>query len=405
MRPRCGIAGLAVLLIAGLPLQARDQPLPVAPRDRLVVLPVEFAYYKYGTTGSIEMILDKTELAQGNLEASLQRALKRDQSQQFVSLPQLNADEQAIVNEHTDLLRLLAAASTADILERSARSSGYGIGTGLAFLAERAGVDRAIFVSGIRGDPSVDVAVMATAAFVFTFVTEWLIIPGGGNKKLLSAVVVDLRTGDVLQNIVPERGFAGEPDDVAGANTWMRALFDITPDRVRRTAWLSASPRPERPVRHPRPRKGFVVTAPIGWGESDNFHTMCLYRHRPGIESICVDNKLLGDALRARETTPDVEPMKVGEIAVGVVKADERFAEMVVTSLIPARIAGHDGFRAELASHLNLAGSHIRERHVVYGFAGGQGAFLVRFDAPAIYYFDRYLPEFEAMVGTFRLMK
>jgi hypothetical protein len=369
------------------------------------VLPLEFAYYKYGTTGSIEMILDKTKLAQGNLEASLLRALKRDQSQQFVSLPELNADELAIVNEHTDLLRLLAAASTADILERSARSSGYSIGTGLAFLAERAGVDRAIFVSGIRGDPSVDVAMMATAAFVFTFVTEWLIIPAGGNKKLLSALVLDLRTGDVSQNIVPERGFAGEPDDVAGANTWMHALFEITPDRVRRTAWRSGGPRPEKPVRHPRPRKGFVITSPMGWGESDNMHTMCLYRHRPGIESICVDNKLLGDALRAEGMTPDADPMKVGEVAMSVVKADERFAEMVMTSIAPARIAGHDGFRAELASRLNLAGSLIRERHVVYGFTSERGTFLVRLDAPAIYYFDRYLAEFEAMVGTFKLMK
>jgi hypothetical protein len=35
---------------------------------------------------------------------------------------------------------------------------------------------------------------------------------------------------------------------------------------------------------------------------------------------------------------------------------------------------------------------------------GAQGNYLLRFDAPAIYYFDRYLVEFEAMVRTFKLL-
>lgn len=394
----CAVAAsLVVLLLVGLPLQAKDQPLPVAPQDRLVVLPVEFAYYKYGVTGPIEVVLDRTELAQRNLESSLKRALKRDESQQFVSLPEFSADERAIMDEHTDFLRLLAAASTADILQRSSGSSGYSIGNGLAFLAERTGVDRAIFVSGIRGEPSIDVALM------LPFLQEGPLL-AIGNKKVLSALVLDLRSGDVLHNIVPERGFAGEPDDVAGANTWMRALFDIAPDQVRRIARRTGSPRPEKPVRHPRPRKGFVITSSMGWTESDDFHTLYLLRHRPGIESVSVDNKVLGDAIRAQGVTSDADPMKVGEVAISVVKTDDRFTNMEVTSLTPARLAGHNGFRAELASRLNLGGSYIRERHVVYGLSGAQGNYLLRFDAPAIYYFDHYLAEFEAMVRTFKLL-
>jgi hypothetical protein len=112
-----------------------------------------------------------------------------------------------------------------------------------------------------------------------------------GNKKVLSALVVDLRSGDVLHNIVPERGFAGEPDDVAGANTWMRALFEIAPDQVRRMGRRTGSPRPEKPVRHPRPRKDFVITSSMGWTESDDLHTLYLLRHRPGIESISVKGR------------------------------------------------------------------------------------------------------------------
>lgn len=46
----------------------------------------------------------------------------------------------------------------------------------------------------------------------------------------------------------------------------------------------------------------------------------------------------------------------------------------------------------------------IRERHLVYGVMGQDGAYLLRFDAPAIYYFDRHLAEFEAAVSTFELL-
>jgi len=182
MRPCSAAAGLLTLLLAGLPLQAKEQAPPVAPQDRLLVLPVEFLYFKYGATGPVEVVLDRTELARRNLEGSLQRALKRDESQQFVALPPLRADEQATVKEHTDLLRLLAAATTADTLQRStARSSAYSIGNGLAFLAERAGTDRAIFVSGIRGIPSVDVALM------LPFLDEGPLL-AIGNKKVLAAL-------------------------------------------------------------------------------------------------------------------------------------------------------------------------------------------------------------------------
>jgi len=77
---------------------------------------------------------------------------------------------------------------------------------------------------------------------------------------------------------------------------------------------------------------------------------------------------------------------------------------MEVVSVTPARVAGRDGFRIQLASRLNLAGSNVREGHVVYGVTGSQGVYLVRFEAPAIYYFEHYLPEFEAMIGTFKLL-
>jgi hypothetical protein len=401
MRRCSGVAGLVLFLLVALPLEARNTPLPVAPQDRLLVLPVEFAYFRYGPGMDLQVTPERSGNAQRNLEASLQRALQRDESQQFVTLPQLSADELAIVSEYTGLLRLVADTENTAIIEKGWRTSGSSIGDGLAFLAERAGVNRLIFVSGGRGDPQGGVGLM-TSTNVSTPV-----LPGpAGNRRVLSAMVVDLRSGDVLQNILPDRGFAGEPDTVAGANTWMRALFDIVPDRVRREPWRG-SPRTEKPLRHPRPRQGFEVTLPTGWleGGFGNSAQQCFRRHSYGLENLCVDHKSLGDALLAQGMTPDADPLKVGEVAVSVLKSDPHFADMEVTSITPARVAGLDGFRVELVSRLNLPGVHVRERHLVYGMAGTQGAFLMRFDAPAIYYFDHHLADFEAMRTTFKFMK
>jgi hypothetical protein len=115
------------------------------------------------------------------------------------------------------------------------------------------------------------------------------------------------------------------------------------------------------------------------------------------LERICIDDKSF-------ETT-EADPMKAGAIAVSLLKADPRYANMEVTSLLPAKVAGRDGFRVELTSLLNLSRSEVHERHLVYGVIGPDRAYLLRFDAPAIYYFEHHLAEFEALVPTFKLLR
>jgi len=367
MRSCSGIVAMAVvaLFIAAASL-AKVVAVVASPQDRLLVLPGKFVHDR----------ADRTERAQQNLEGSLQRAVKRDPSRQFVAMPELSADETAIVDEHTNLLRLIGTALTAASLERTPSPSDYfSIGNGLAFLAERTGADRAIFVGGGRGEPL------------------------GGFKRILSALIVDLRSGDVLQIYFPERGFDGEPYEVAGANTWMHALFGVVPQPVPRVVRRPGNPSLEKPLRHPRPRERYVIVLPRGWNGGDWYS-----RHRDGFESIRVDTKLFDDALRTQGVTTGADPMRLGEVAVSVLKADRGFADMEVTSLTPVRVASRAGFRIELISHSGLDKSGVRARHLVYGFVGPERAYLLRYDALSIHYFDHYLPEFEEMVRTFKFL-
>ena len=236
MRSWKGLATFAILAMLGSgPLQAQAIPGAVsAPQERLLVLPVRFAYFKYGAAQFVQFIPEKSEAAVRNLEGSLTRARKRAQNRQYIELPELSDEEQAILHEHADLLWLAAAGAASHLAQRtpapwrteSPWRFDYSIGKGLAFLADRAGVDRAIFVSGARAEPSGSVAIGKMLQIVL--LQSFLV--GAGNRKELSAIVVDLRSGDVLSAYLPERGFAGEADEVAGANTWVRALFDVIPE-------------------------------------------------------------------------------------------------------------------------------------------------------------------------------
>ena len=379
----CGqFAGLALLAaLAGAPLQAKDDPVMLAPDERLLVLPLEFLVFK-ADLETVEVVAEKSELARRNLEGSLHRALHREPGLQFVELPALSVDEAATVREYTDLMRTMAVSAvfglrfkTVPWRDKKTWRLDYGIGDGLAFLAERTGVGKAIFVSGSRFETRIGVFPNTPHHTA----TENI------NSRMFSAMVIDLRSGDVLAIYSPVRGLAGEVQDVAGANTWMRALFDDIPARVRSEPPRDQPP-PRKHERHARSIAGFFQ------------------RHDWLLERICVDPSLIDRALRERGLKAAADPMELGAIAMEGLKADSRYKDMDVISITKARVGGRDGFRAELKSRFNIANSQRRERHLVYGVMGPDGAFLLRFDAPAIYYFDRHLAEFEAAVSTFELL-
>ena len=282
----CGqFAGLAVLAaLAGAPLQAKDDPVMLAPDERLLVLPLEFLVFK-ADLETVEVVAEKSELARRNLEGSLHRALHREPGLQFVELPALSVDEAATVREYTDLMRTMAVSAvfglrfkTVPWRDKKTWRLDYGIGDGLAFLAERTGVGKAIFVSGSRFETRIGVFPNTPHHTA----TENI------NSRMFSAMVIDMRSGDVLAIYSPVRGLAGEVQDVAGANTWMRTLFDDIPARVRSEPPRDQPP-PRKHERHARSIAGFAIMPPKGW-RTTIFGISCFQRHDWLLERICVDS-------------------------------------------------------------------------------------------------------------------
>lgn len=380
-----------IAVLAGTPLQAKEDPVILTPNERLLVLPLEFLSFGSGS----EVDAAKSDLARRNLDSALHRALQREQTLQFVDLPDLSVDEAAKVREYTDLMRIVAASAVYGLTyktipwrDKNTWRIDYGIGDGLAFLAARTGIAKALFVSGSRLEPSNGIAFGPGPEFMPG------VVPSGNiNSRTISAMVIDLRSGDVVAIYSPVRGLAGEAHDVAGANTWMHALFDDIPGRVRSEPPLNQPP-PRKYERLVRAIAGFAIMPPKGWRTSIE-DASCFRRHDWLLEKICVDSYA---------PKPVADPMELGAFAMERLQADPDYKDMEVASLTAARVGGRDGFRAELASRLNVASSHRRERHLVYGVAGSSRTYLLRFDAPAIYYFEHHVAEFEAAVATFELL-
>lgn len=388
-------AGFAVLAaLAAAPLQAKDDPVILAPNERLLVLPMAFASFKVGPD-TFEVATDKTDLGQRNLDSSLHRALQRERALQFIEVPDLGVDETAAVREYTELMRAMAASAvyglnhkTVPWRNKRAWRIDYGIGDGLAFLAERTGVEKALFVSGTRVEPTTGLALGIGIGLLFGRLPADAI-----NLRTFSAMVVDLRSGDVIGVYSPVRGLEGEAHDIAGANTWVRALFDDIPARVRSEPPANQPP-PRKYERHVRSLVGFAIMPPKGWRVSIE-GASCFRRHDGFLEQICVDRVPLKSV---------ADPMELAAKAMDLLKADPVYKDMAIVSLAGARVGGRDGFRAELKSQLNIPDSPRRERHLVYGVAGARAAYLLRFDAPAIYYYKRHVAEFETAVSTFEML-
>lgn len=372
--------------------------------QKLLVLPIGFDYFKQGFTEH-DTLQEKTEASRKNLEASAGRAFRRTKELQTVPMPALSAEEATTLAEHLTLLKQnIASVSNEMLITRQISwrdwqhgRTDYSIGPGLAFLAERSGTDAAVYIWGSRLMPTPGLALVEAAGAAAGMYSGVGFVPG--SERNMSAVVFDLRTGDIIDMFGVPRGLAGEPYEVPGANTWMHAIFDQFP----------SSPIDPPQKKAPKPRKqeqydshiGFSVMPPQDWRVMASLlkGPATIYRHGAGLERIRVDRIDLAAAKPADGADP-------------AVVAGERARQFVIDGGYPgprvvrseaATVAGEPGFEVELASDQKFITETLRFRHLVHGFAAGGHVYLFEYDAPALYYFDRYLPDATASLATFRL--
>jgi hypothetical protein len=264
----------------------------------------------------------------------------------------------------------------------------YSIGNGLAFLADRTGTEFAVLVSGGRAVPSAGRVIATVGVMAMGYLPM-------GNDKAMMATVIELRTGNVVSIFLADRKLESEPYYVPGANTWMHALFESFPDDPRNEPSRKSAPA-NNPIKRYESSFGFSFLPPRDWHVAPGIATASLTRHSTGLEMIRFDRHSLKDF-----SSP--EPMEIAGALAERARKSEQLPGFEVSGIEPMTVAERPGFRIEMRSTRDFLGTPIRFHHQLYGVASDDHVYLMEYAAPAIHYFDAYLPQAEALLATFKV--
>ncbi|WP_415882082.1 hypothetical protein [Neptuniibacter sp. QD34_54] len=151
--------------------------------------------------------------------------------------------------------------------------------------------------------------------------------------------------------------------------------------------------------------KDFEVTIPGGWVEYNDSkeNTIVLTKEGPALQWVnfressldkpfeFIDVKLKSDALVNEVADHFVENLKAQQSGLTVEK----------NQLVPMDINGNDGFKLTLNA-TNPNGLVFKV--LVYGSITTKSLYILSYESPALYFFEKELPEFESMANSFQIL-
>jgi hypothetical protein len=158
-------------------------------------------------------------------------------------------------------------------------------------------------------------------------------------------------------------------------------------------------------ARSEAPDKSYTVDLPVGWIKQASVDNRKLFASRDGflLEAIEVSKLPPKEAFpkTKKAASDNMLPSELAELEVAEIKAEDQYtAALNVIENEPAEIGGHEGFRIRV-SFKNARGLEVQR--VAAGFADKAAYYQLAFQAPMLYYFDTYYPEFEKTLASFQL--
>jgi hypothetical protein len=199
-------------------------------RDTLI-LPLHIEVKEMSVAGLSDVVPHWTRQAKQNLNQILNAKSKHlIAGHKLIRLPELDAEKEAILLEHTSLAKEVWLSSQTLTQfgglawSHKAKKYDYTIGPGLNFLVEQTGAKKALLIIGEDVHTTAGRKAMSFVAAALFGVA----IPLG--HKILGAVLVDLPTGDILwSNLYLDAG-AGSLLNKDDVNISIETLFEKYPD-------------------------------------------------------------------------------------------------------------------------------------------------------------------------------
>lgn len=146
----------------------------------------------------------------------------------------------------------------------------------------------------------------------------------------------------------------------------------------------------------------YTVELPLGWVKrGSDSADLLVTRDGPALNYILVNRQAHDRKLpnTKRGTRPDMLPHEIAELAIAEWRSSEATTNLEVLATEPAMIGGKPGVRVHIR-YKNKRGLPIER--VLIAMVDAKGRLFIVYEAPAIVYFERGLPAFDAMVSSIR---
>jgi hypothetical protein len=147
----------------------------------------------------------------------------------------------------------------------------------------------------------------------------------------------------------------------------------------------------------------YSLELPLGWVKSTNSSNgTFITRDGPALNAIVITRQPHDAKLprTKRTTSADMLPHELAELALAEWKSNDTTANLEVISNTPTMLGGHPAVRLHIR-YKNERGLPIER--VMIGMVDAKGRLTLQYEAPGIVYFQRSLPDFEAMAASVRL--
>jgi len=146
------------------------------------------------------------------------------------------------------------------------------------------------------------------------------------------------------------------------------------------------------------------VDLPEGWLQFTPERPACVIT-KDGfrLETISIRVTKLGKKLPAtkRVYRADMLPHEIAQLSLGLMESSDEAKDFQVQEIQLAKVAGHNGYKA-CASFVDKQG--LRKRLCLYGAVIGDSLCELRYTAAEHVYYERYLPAFEQMVVSAKVL-
>lgn len=156
--------------------------------------------------------------------------------------------------------------------------------------------------------------------------------------------------------------------------------------------------------RYTSSEQNFEVELPDGWNQYATDKALLATRDGLALEQVTISRYPVGKEMRFTKKTilQGMLPQDAAAVIVDDLRSNQNLKNLTIVENAPESIAGNPGFKIAFAYQ---TGDELSKKAVVYGVVVDKWYYLISYEAPSRYYFNRYVAAFEGIKSSFKLKK